>query len=105
MSEKNNSSVASQAEIQNLKHDLALERKNSESVAQKLKYLTEENKKKDAFIQNYLISKKISVEDKEQLKVFFQKYEAEFSIEKIRSNMLKEFVEIERLTKINQELT
>jgi archaellum component FlaC len=78
-----------------------LERKNSESIAQKIKYLAEENRKKDMFLQNYLVGKKA---EKEDIKEFFSKYEAEFPIGQIKSNMMRELKEIERLENRIKEL-
>lgn len=51
--------VAFGIEMQNLKNDLGSERRANESLAQKIKYLNEENKKKDSFIQTYIIGKKL----------------------------------------------
>lgn len=74
MSEKNSSSAAKDNEIMNLKHDIQLEKRNNEAAAQKLKYLAEENKKKDGFIQNYLVGRKWEGGEGEMVKGFFRKY-------------------------------
>lgn len=50
----------------------------NESLAQKLKYLNDENKKKDGFIQTYIIGKKLSQDDRFMLKEFFEQYNLDF---------------------------
>lgn len=53
------------------------------------------------FLQNYLVGKKA---EKEDIKEFFSKYEAEFPIGQIKSNMMRELKEIERLENRIKEL-
>ena len=45
--------------MQNIKSDLDSQKRVNESLAQKVKYLNEENKKKDGFIQSYIVGKKL----------------------------------------------
>jgi hypothetical protein len=98
ISERNSSQTVIEIEIMNLKSDLNLERKTNESAMQKLKYLNEESRKKDSFIQNFLIGKKLGFQDQVDLKEFFANYEKEFPRETIHTRLFSEVKELQQLT-------
>lgn len=81
ITEKKHIEVAHDIESQNLRHELGTERRLVENLTQKLKSLNEESKKKDSFIQSYLIGRKLEVNEKVQLKEFFDKYSEQFPLE------------------------
>lgn len=65
---------------------------------QKLKYLNEESRKKDSFIQSHLIGKKMGSQEQLDLKEFFSSYEREFPRETLHTRLFPEVQELHRLT-------
>lgn len=75
ISEKKNLEVAFQVEIQNYKNQIDGWDKKVNSLEQKIKIIIEENKKKDSFIQSFIMGKKLSQNDKEVVADFIKQYE------------------------------
>lgn len=75
LSEKKNLEVAFQAEAQNYKNVVDNWEKRALSLEQKIKILIEENKKKDQFIQNFIIGKRLAQNEKDLLADFMKQYE------------------------------
>ncbi len=65
MSERKNIEVGYQIEIQNLKNLLSGEEKKWISLEQKAKLILEESKKKDNFIQVYIMGKRLPQNEKD----------------------------------------
>lgn len=61
--------------MQTLKNDLNTANKLSDVLGNKMKQLVEDCKKKDEFIQKYVMGKKLSQEDKFNAQLFFKQYE------------------------------
>lgn len=64
ISDKKNQQVQFDVETQSLKAVLSLEQKKVASLDQKIRLVLEENKKKDAFIQNYIMGKKLPAHER-----------------------------------------
>jgi len=64
LSERKNLEVQYQIEMQNLKNKLSVEEKKLSSLEQKISLVIEENKKKDSFIQTYIMGKKLPQKEK-----------------------------------------
>lgn len=64
LSERKNLEVQYQIEMQNLKNKLSVEEKKLSSLEQKISLVIEENKKKDSFIQTYIMGKKLPQNEK-----------------------------------------
>ncbi len=67
------------------------------SLEQKIQILIEQNKKKDQFIQNFIIGKKISQSQKEILGDFMKQYEISISSKDIMQKLTTESTIIQRL--------
>ena len=58
-----------------MKNKLSVEEKKISSLEQKITLVIEENKKKDSFIQTYIMGKKLPQGDKEFVTEFVRSYE------------------------------
>lgn len=96
--------MAFDIERQNLRNELLSEKRVNESIGQKLKYLNEENKKKDGFIQTYIVGKKLSQDDKFMLKEFFEQFSLDFPKEGLMEVMYAERKLITELESTNRRL-
>lgn len=74
MSQKKNIEVNFQIETQNIKNELDMSQKKAISLQQKIKLLIEQNKKKDGFIQTYIVGKKLTPNDKDLVINFIKQY-------------------------------
>lgn len=61
--------------MQNLKNKLSVEEKKLSSLEQKISLVIEENKKKDSFIQTYIMGKKLPQKEKQLVVEFIKQYE------------------------------
>jgi hypothetical protein len=75
ISDKKNLQVQSEVECQKLKSQLAVEQKKVASLEQKIKLVVDENKKKDNFIQTYIIGKRLPTSERELVTAFLKQYE------------------------------
>lgn len=69
-----------------------------------MRLLNEENKRKDQFLQKYILGKNISPEFKVEVIEFFKRYQDEFSIDRLKERVYNETVIIERLMEENDIL-
>lgn len=104
LSERNNTQVAFDIEQQKVRAELLSEKRVNESLGQKLKYLNDENKKKDGFIQTYIVGKKLSQDDKFLLDEFFRQFSLDFPKEGLMNVMYAERRQITELEEANQRL-
>lgn len=104
ISERKNLQVAFGIDMQNTKNDLESQRRVNESLAQKIKLLNEDNKKKDGFIHTYIVGKKLEADQKFQLQSFFEQYTIAFPKEGLLNSLFSEVQEIHRLTQENEQL-
>lgn len=104
ISEKKNIQINFDVEVQQLKSQLSTEQKKIGGLEQKIKMLIDENKKKDGFIQNYVMSRKIPTNEKEIVNDFLKNYEIYVTSKNISEKLMQESEEIERLAKYNTNL-
>ena len=62
-------------EIQQLKNQLSVETKKVASLENKVKIVIDENRKKDSFIQTYIMGRKLPQNEKEFVTAFLKEYE------------------------------
>ena len=62
-------------EIQQLKNQLSVETKKVAALENKVKIVIDENKKKDSFIQTYIMGRKLPQNEKEFISTFLREYE------------------------------
>ena len=75
--------------------------KKANSLEEKIKMVIEESKKKDMFIQQSIIGKKISQEDKEFVMKFLKQYETCLDGRSLSEKINLESQEIDKLTAYN----
>lgn len=66
---------------------MGIEQKKIQSLEQKIKLVIDENKKKDAFIQAYIMGKKLPNNEKEFVTVFLKEYEITVTGKKINEKL------------------
>lgn len=101
--ERKTQQVAFEVEIQALKNDLAQVQKVAELLDQKLKQVSEDSRKKDEFIQKYLMGKR--PEEKLNIEAFFKQYEALLPREGSKAKIEQEILKIEQLHLTNRALS
>lgn len=104
LSEKKNLEVAFQAEAQNYKNLIDNCEKKVLSLEQKIKIFIEENKKKDQFIQNFIIGKRLAQDEKEVLADFMKQYEIAVVSKDLVERLTTESKTIAELEKSNAGL-
>ena len=75
MSDLKNSEVNFQIECQNYKSQLDASAKQCNLLEQKLQLVIEESRKKDSFIQTYIVNKKLLQNDKDIVVNFIKQYQ------------------------------
>ena len=78
--------------------------KQQNLLEQKLKLVIDENKKKDSFIQTYIVSKKLVQSDKDIVANFIKQYQITIGTNDICERLSAETKEIEQLTNYNRIL-
>lgn len=69
-----NMEVNYQVETDKIKNELDMAEKKVNLLEQKFKLVIEENKKKDTFIQTYIVGKKLMQSDKDLVTNFIKQY-------------------------------
>lgn len=75
ISDRKTQQVAYEVDMQKLRNDLNAAQKLADVLGSKMKQLTDDSRKKDEFIQKYVMGKKLSAEDKFNAQLFFKQYE------------------------------
>lgn len=73
--------------MQNLRNQLDAERRTCESLNSKFRFLVDEIKKKDEFIQKHIVQRRLAPEEKDQLERFFEQYRLDFPADKIKDKL------------------
>lgn len=104
ISEKKNLQVNCDVEIQQLKNQLSLEQKKMLSLENKIKMVIEENRKKDCFIQTFIMGKKLPQNEREFVAAFLREYEIVVTGKHITDKLQSESQELEKLASYNFNL-
>lgn len=94
--------MAYEVELQNLRNDLNASQKAADSLNNKLKQIHEDSKKKDEFIQKYVMGKK--QEEKFSPRLFFRQYEIMMPVAGLKGKVEEELRVIEQLQRNNRVL-
>lgn len=81
-----------------------MEKRTTDSLNLKVRYLIDEIKRKDDFIQKHIVSRKPSADEKFSLEEFFKSYSIEFPVSGIKDRINSELREIMSLEKNNRML-
>lgn len=104
MSDLKNAEVTFQIESQNIKNQLDAATRQGNLLEQKLQLVIEESRKKDSFIQNYIINKKLLQNDKDIVEKFIKQYQITIGSCDIVERLSAETKEIEQITNYNRIL-
>jgi len=104
MSDLKNVEVTFQIESQNIKNQLDAATRQGNLLEQKLQLVIEESRKKDSFIQNYIINKKLLQNDKDIVEKFIKQYQITIGSSDIVERLSAETKEIEQITNYNRIL-
>lgn len=94
IADRKNLQVTLEIESQNMKNQLDVEKRTTESLNLKVRAMLDEVKKKDEFIQKHIVSRKATADEKSALEQFFQQYTIEFPVNGIRDRLNSELKEI-----------
>ena len=87
-----------------MKNEIAGWEKKVSALQQKIQLLLEENRKKDSFIQNFMMGKKLKGQDKELVTSFIKEYGIAMESKDITEKLQIEHAQIEELEKYNKTL-
>ena len=90
-------------ELQNVRNELASVQKALDSLGQKLKQAMDDTRKKDEFIQKYVMGKK--PEEKFNIQLFFRQYEILVPQDGLKNKLVEEQRQIEKLQQLNRVLS
>lgn len=96
--------VTFEVELQKLKNEVEVEKKTAESLAGKVRTVTEETRSKDEFIQKYIMGRRSTGDEKAQVEEFFRQYQLSFPMNKLKDRLVCEQLEIRRLEQLNERL-
>ena len=96
--------MAFQAEAQNYRNIIDNWEKKVLSLEQKIKIFIEENKKKDQFIQNFIIGKRLSQDERQVLADFMKQYEIAVVSKDLVERLMTEARTIAELERSNAAL-
>lgn len=86
ISERKTQQVAYEVELQNVRNELGSAQKSLESMGQKLRQSIEDNRKKDEFIQKYVVGRK--PDEKFNIQLFFKQYEILVPSEPLKGRLI-----------------
>jgi len=103
ISERKTQQVNYEVELQNVRNELASVQKALDSLGQKLKQAMDDTRKKDEFIQKYVMGKK--PEEKFNIQLFFRQYEILVPQDGLKNKLVEEQRQIEKLQQLNRVLS
>ena len=104
MSDLKNAEVTFEVEIQNTKSQLDAATRQNNLLEQKLQLVIEESRKKDSFIQTYIVNKKLLQSDKDIVVKFIKQYQISIGSSDIVERLSAETKEIDQITNYNRIL-
>jgi hypothetical protein len=102
--ERKTQQVAYEVELQNLRNELNTTQKALDSLNHKMRQVLEDSRKKDEFIQRYVMGKKLSPEEKFNTQLFFRQYEIIVPHDSLKAKINEEIRQIEHLHQLNRTL-
>lgn len=103
ISERKTQQVNYEVELQNVRNELVSVQKALDSLGQKLKQAMDDTRKKDEFIQKYVMGKK--PEEKFNIQLFFRQYEILVPQDGLKNKLVEEQRQIEKLQQLNRVLS